>query len=367
MRGGRNRFLLLDAFRFVAATAVLLFHYSFYGVHMGRLPCSEVSGFELGFLGVDLFFVVSGVVIYASAKGRGASEFFVSRASRILPVYWLSLTITFLILFFFGSGEVSILQYFSSVAFVQGVIGYEFIDGVYWTLFVELVFYGWVYLVLLFGVNARMGEVARGWLLLSIVFLFFDFDGVIASLLLVNWACYFCLGLFLYELLVERRWSISQLTFVLLALFICLFRVKLRTEHVSLETGVGLSVLLAQAVFCLGVSFLVCALLHAPNCNQIIKRVCVVLGAVSYPLYLLHQEIGYLLLTLLDDVNGGGFVSLVLVYVSLCLFCVVVVEVYESFMAQVLRKYILFPIVSWVLDNTSLCVQGVKRLVRGGE
>jgi peptidoglycan/LPS O-acetylase OafA/YrhL len=74
----------LDGLRGIAVAAVLLYHF---GAPVG-------TG---GYLGVDLFFVISGCVVTTSlrrslAKGATLPEFFVRRAARLLPNLLLLLT-----------------------------------------------------------------------------------------------------------------------------------------------------------------------------------------------------------------------------------------------------------------------------------
>lgn len=55
---------------------------------VGRIP--NVISFENGAAGVDIFFAISGFVMYGTALQPNASwrKFFISRASRIIPLYW---------------------------------------------------------------------------------------------------------------------------------------------------------------------------------------------------------------------------------------------------------------------------------------
>lgn len=72
-----ERMRSIDLLRAIAACSVVLFHSS--------------DSFYLGAAGVDLFFVISGLVIARVSIGRSAPEFLVDRASRIFPLYWLAM------------------------------------------------------------------------------------------------------------------------------------------------------------------------------------------------------------------------------------------------------------------------------------
>src|SRR2546430_146899 len=93
----------LDLVRFFSACLVMIFHL---GVVSRRLPISanygvvdapdfpELSVFDIGWVGVEIFFVLSGFVIAQSADGKSAYRFLVGRAGRLLPAIWICATIT---------------------------------------------------------------------------------------------------------------------------------------------------------------------------------------------------------------------------------------------------------------------------------
>jgi exopolysaccharide production protein ExoZ len=66
----------IHALRFLAASAVVMHHAELF------------PGFGLGQAGVDLFFVISGVVIGTSGPGMAPSAFLLRRFVRIFPLYW---------------------------------------------------------------------------------------------------------------------------------------------------------------------------------------------------------------------------------------------------------------------------------------
>jgi peptidoglycan/LPS O-acetylase OafA/YrhL len=84
---GKRVFHTLDAMRMIAAVAVVVFHYN--GLFGPLIPAS-------GGLAVDLFFMMSGVVISRAYEGRfrsgmGPREFMTIRLIRLYPLYFLSL------------------------------------------------------------------------------------------------------------------------------------------------------------------------------------------------------------------------------------------------------------------------------------
>src|SRR6201988_4508516 len=161
----KNHFPLLDPLRFGAAVGVAIFHQMFWSwawVSIG------VPGFEryvaadvlypsaapftwFGWVGVEIFFVISGFVIANSASKASPTEFLLGRALRLYPAVWIAATASFLVLVLFGSGKASqcTLPDIHAMTLVpKGVTG-EWLDGVYWTLAAEVAFYGLVFCAML--------------------------------------------------------------------------------------------------------------------------------------------------------------------------------------------------------------------------
>ena len=138
------RYTELDALRGIAALMVVFFHYSVrYGQIYGY-PVDTVFHFNIGQYGVQLFFIISGFVIFLTLdKTSFAVDFLVSRFSRLYPAYWIAITLTFLIVTIFSlpGREVSIKIAIINLTMFQKWLGVADVDGVYWTLAVELSFY----------------------------------------------------------------------------------------------------------------------------------------------------------------------------------------------------------------------------------
>ena len=88
----------LDLIRFISAVMVVLFHFSALGgevpawpVPPAEAPMGWLSPFTwMGWIGVQIFFVLSGFVIAASARGSTSVTFLKKRAIRLLPALWIS-------------------------------------------------------------------------------------------------------------------------------------------------------------------------------------------------------------------------------------------------------------------------------------
>ena len=93
-----------DALRGIAAISVCFFHIVKYlkleVTYFGKI-------FQFGYMGVDLFFIISGFVIYMSLKNtKCIKEFWISRFTRLYPTYWFSCLFTTTILFVFNDPRI---------------------------------------------------------------------------------------------------------------------------------------------------------------------------------------------------------------------------------------------------------------------
>jgi peptidoglycan/LPS O-acetylase OafA/YrhL len=90
-QGARQIFWSIQYLRGLAAAAVVVFHAT-----TGSLAPAGVQGFELGAHGVDIFFVISGFIMFAAARNESVVRFWTVRVIRIYPLYWMALFATIL-------------------------------------------------------------------------------------------------------------------------------------------------------------------------------------------------------------------------------------------------------------------------------
>lgn len=145
-----GRLLTIDALRGIAAVSVMLHHF------VGRVDL-PLSLFDWGYVGVGVFFVLSGYVIAMSVGRRQPNfaflgRFALRRSVRLDVPYWASIAIMLLIGIFgarFGAnvpleGAGQILAH---LPYLQDILGFTPLLSVYWSLCYEIQFY--LFLVLL--------------------------------------------------------------------------------------------------------------------------------------------------------------------------------------------------------------------------
>jgi peptidoglycan/LPS O-acetylase OafA/YrhL len=145
-----SRVNILDPLRGVAALAVAWCHFS----ATDPINVIKLSG-AYGYLGVEVFFVISGFVIpYALSRANYSPgyypRFLLKRVLRLDPPYIVSILLTLLVLFlrFAAHGfrgeqmqHVSAVQLLLHLGYVNAFFGYAWIIPIYWTLAIEFQFY----------------------------------------------------------------------------------------------------------------------------------------------------------------------------------------------------------------------------------
>lgn len=145
--GDKPRLLELDALRGIAALGVVLFHYMVAFADQYEHASEIFPGFRYfryGKHGVELFFIISGFVIFMSLeRTKNSQDFLFGRFSRLYPTYWAAVILSFTIVAIAGLPDLQVDWKIALVnlTMVQGFFNVPHIDGNYWTLELELSFY----------------------------------------------------------------------------------------------------------------------------------------------------------------------------------------------------------------------------------
>ncbi len=324
-----TRIYQIDLFRFIAALWVVLFHYTFRGHsadNLSLLKLPELGAyFKYGYLGVDLFFIISGFVIILSIKNNDLIAFVKSRIVRLYPAYWFCLALTFLVVVIWGGTKfnASFSQLLVNTTMMNGVVGVENVDGVYWSLLVELKFYFMiaVYLVLVKIRNFSLNHVILYWLILSCVFVGIDMAGleyafvsrVLNFFFILKYSSYFIAGMLFFKIYKEGQ-NIWYFVGLVASLAISLYhgwdRIDYMVEKYDTSFShliIGLFILSFYVVMYLAST----QKLSAINSPKLLK-----LGVLTYPLYLIHQNIGYITFNaFVGSMNKYVLLTIVLVLV----------------------------------------------------
>ncbi len=283
---GNQRLSQVDALRGVAALAVVLFHFTARFVDLyfpGYVPIIKAT---YGYLGVNLFFIISGFVIFMTLqRTEQAMDFVVSRFSRLFPSYWAAIILTSVITHWLGlPGKlIGLSPTLANFFMVHGIFGVPHVDGAYWTLEVEMLFYLGMFTMF------RLRWLQH-----------------------IHWALLFFLSLRLLYVLMAQAFGIDLpwIAYRLLilqyipwfALGICVFQFTRRQPHVAnmpailTAAAAVLTLVVAESwvIGALAITFASLAYAAASGRLRLFDtRVFLWLGSISYPLYLVHENIGW--------------------------------------------------------------------------
>jgi len=324
----KERIAFANTLRGIAALCVVIVHYTgvFWTsrdaaanlIHAPELPPAfvfpvylqwlhlTVPQFSWGAFGVSLFFLISGFVIPFSLRNVTWQGFLVGRFFRIVPLYMAGFTITLLSIWLVGRYfDVAWPFSFSEAAvhYLPGLrefFGMPSIDGIVWTLEIEIKFYlicalvivlfrrksAWVFVVPAVLAIAEFWMAGRAFgpaVLLPAPFLIFMFIGVT------------------FHYLHEGALKAEQALFLAAALFLVFAILLGRTmpELAPMAWTYGFAVV----VFTFAASF-----------PQLFRstRVGDFFADISYPLYVVHGVAGYVALRVLLDLGMRAWVSLII-------------------------------------------------------
>lgn len=326
----RQPLIMVELMRFACALAVMGCHYGVgFWVSPGErtrtlLPLVTYAApgrdvLTFGWLGVELFFVVSGMMIARSAVGVAAPEFLRRRAIRLAPAAWACGAITVAAVTLAGGADAGLLASWtrSTVFWPTG----QQVDASYWTLGIECAFYLLVAGTLGGGGRPRRIEgIAYALAAASASFwIGCTLAGPEASLLyasrpfqllLLPHGCFFALGILLSRIQADGLTPMRGGA-IALALAAAAIEITVHATESRNETGLATPVAAALAMFGLGVA----ALAAAERWQDALARrigpaLARTIGLTTYPLYLVHQDAGAAIVGLLAGAGVGTGASL---------------------------------------------------------
>jgi peptidoglycan/LPS O-acetylase OafA/YrhL len=320
-----RRFRSIDGMRGLAALAVVLFHLS---IKMKEelqavLPDFLTIVMSYGYLGVPVFFVISGIVISLSVSDQKvtlsyAGNFALRRSIRLDITYWASICFILGLMtinnHFMGGGQPypSPGDVLLHMFYLQDLFAVDpVISVVYWTLCLEVQLYlffllsVWLSQILSKSLNLdRYTIFLSGVLLLGIYSLSLDQQITslsVSGLFLPYWH-YFLIGVLISHIVRGKKAGVPIL-FMWMAI-----------ETGFLLIGDIKSYPVAGIVFGLFIFFL----LRSNNLDTFLSsRVFQYLGAISYTLYLVHPDIGWKAISVGKQIFGSEMSSIATLFVFL--------------------------------------------------
>ena len=314
-----KRIVELDSLRALAAINLLLFHFTH--VYQVKYGYTSPLGFEFpyGKYGVQLFFMLSGFVnAMTLLRKRVPSEFLASRFIRIFPSFWIVLAVNAVLLSFAPLcwTNVSPSQWAANLTILPNLFGAECIEPVTWTLQVEILFYG---ILLALFVTGSLNTPVRT--MVSVLAL------AIAVCLPVklSWVA----GGPTYELF-------KTLDAVLILTYMPLFFIGILLNEIKNDRGSKwaniVGIIFSASVFHLldthdhnpAATLLMVGLLAFSAYGKVPflrLRPLVFISAISYSLYLLHNNLGCTIIYHLNQNGVNPLASMIIATVAIIIIC----------------------------------------------
>ncbi len=280
------RVTILDLARFFAALSVVFYHY------ISRPEANAYQWFspvtEFGYLGVPLFFMISGFVISASASNRKAVEFAISRFVRLYPVYWMGVLFTVIVMLALDDFRFSLLEVLANLTMLNDYIDIRDIDGVYWTLHAELKFYACVFILLLFRVFDRHRIWLTLWTVITVTYLLFNQPYYMGWFISPHYSSFFIAGVVYYLIMKE---GVCRLYAVILAVSLVISSIRAFQQVPEFISTADMQTRII-AVILIWIFYAFFMAVSTGRLKAGDKKLYLILGGLTYPLYLIHSVAG---------------------------------------------------------------------------
>ncbi len=375
MMNNKGKYLyFLDFVRFMAAFWVMGYHFAVRHSEVPGLGIVASSTFHqlflYGNLGVPIFFIISGFVIMQSADGRGWKEFTLLRLFRLLPLYWVGLLIVIFALIITPRtvfvGNPLFVQFAQSLSLENPLLTLFNIFNQIILLFDDLIIRGCSYL--LYGKQIKYSLwVGQAWSLrielkfyfciIILLFLFKNLKSVIYWIILLYgiislcldkyaplspWGSFFALGILIYMYQINP--NAKRLLLILIQTAVTCY-----IEHQAYHQMFVLSpevpsaeniVIYVTVVTVLIMLFFINFRKFDELCNT---KAIKILGAWSYPLYIIHELPGVFLIKYLAQNNVNVNVAIIMA-MFIMLILAVLLDTYfdkkvQNYAKQLIYKY----------------------------
>ena len=284
----------IDALRVLALGSVICFHYFFSGISRGSLTSVEKSPIfgiaQYGYLGVELFFMISGFVILYSTQNRSALDFAKRRFWRLYPMYWMAIIFIFLVgnLWFWEMNGPGVQQLFVGFTMFPTAFDVRWVDPAHWFLARELQLYVFVTFFLIIGLGRKLPQLFTYWAVVVMLWnLFNSSDG---NFWYFNgFFSFMCGGAIIYSI---REWGWSPTRIVgLISAYVAGMDTRMssvewldanrKSPHSALVIGIIVTAI-----------YLIMLLLLNRRITNWSASWTAKAGAVTFPLFLIHDLLG---------------------------------------------------------------------------
>ena len=275
----------VQVLRFVFCCLIVLYHFTcrYSDIYSNSSFYAPVFKYN-SLIGLFGFLVLSGFFAVNNNTQTGF-KFLVRRVSSLYPPYLIAITLIFVIQLTGYLGEersVSFVQYLLNIPFLNVLLRTGYVDGAHWYVFVSLMFFGWVFILRALKINNN----TIFWYILSFCIIMFgifvtvfDYQIVISIGNYFDYFVYFCLGIIInYTLNKKMDFKCIVCFYFSSIVYLCLTKSRIELTLLFFTCTIVVAALFERIKFL--------EYLHP----------FIYIGNYSYFIYLIHQNIGYILM-----------------------------------------------------------------------
>ena len=291
----------IEGLRGISVIIIVLYHV-FYRYQQIYLNNEIVSMQYWGSFGVTLFLIISSYFIgNFHYKNESYLKVIGNKILRLWPCYFLCITITFIITkgFPLPGRTVNFFEYFLNILFINGFVNIAYVDGAHWYLTVlisiTIVLYGISHL----KISNKMHSYII-WMGVVAVLKVFKFNQL-ANLIGGSYVGIACIGIAIRNI-VEKTSNNKWIQLIFISWI-----------YTGIMLGIGYACILIITI-----PLFMAVVLKKVKLLE--NRILVYIGGISYPLYLIHQNISFIIQFYLSKIIGSfnyyyAFISLIVVFV----------------------------------------------------
>ena len=246
-------------------------------------------------------------------------DFVINRVSRLYPTYWTCVTFTFILLsinsiyLYKGADQIDFIQYLGNMTMFQFYLKIPDLDGPYWTMIIEMIFYIGIWVLFHFKLLKYLNIIGVGASILVVIITLFWGDilfikRIINGIPLLQFIPLFFAGTLFYKIYTGKGRILQNYSILIICLVcqVLLFNYSGRSYMFISQTEYALM---------LSIYFMVFTLFVNGRLKFIVSKTTLFFGKISFALYLIHQylSIGFIIPLLTNTFQLNYWIAALLI------------------------------------------------------